>query len=214
MSPRAPVALILCLLVVACAPVPTRDVPTEDVDWREHRRQVSDLGRWQAEGRVALEVAGEREDEDEGYTGSMSWTQAEGTTDFRVRGPFGLGGFRVFGDEQGLWVRTSRGEDLMLADPVADMDAALGWHIPVRSMRHWVLGIPDPDGAARLELGERGLLRGLEQSGWRVTMGDYRPVQASPPLPHRVTMAGEGVSLRFVIHEWRVGDAAEPAAGP
>lgn len=200
--------LALFALVSACAPMRPQTVPDEAVDWARHRTAVAGIQDWTAEGRVAIELA------EDGFTGSMTWDQLGPGLDFRVRGPFGLGGFRVHGDHQRLWVLTSRGEEYLLTDPAADMQAALGWHLPVRALGHWIRGIPDPAAVASLRVGERGLLRSLEQQGWQVVLADYRTMEEGPSLPHSVEMTGEGVTLRFRIDTWQLGDRVPARAGP
>lgn len=166
--------------------------------WSEHKRHMQAVDGFRIEGRIALAVG------DDAYNGTVTWDQAWDTIDFRFRGPFGLGGIRIHGDEERLRVKTSSGEEFLLADPEADMQVKLGWSLPIHSMRSWILGIPDPDREHTPELSD-DLLVSLEQAGWTVEYEDYTTTADGIVVPRKVDMQGEGASLRFVIDDWRLG---------
>ena len=72
-----------------------------DVDWLERRDYMRQLDDWRMEGRLALKTGAD------GYNGTVSWEQIEDDLDFRFRGPFGIGGFRIHGDPEQLRVKTT-----------------------------------------------------------------------------------------------------------
>ena len=169
-----------------------------DETWKQHKTHMQALDGFRLEGRVALAVG------DEAYNGTVTWDQAWDTIDFRFRGPFGLGGIRIHGDEDRIRVKTSAGEEYLLDDPERDMEAQLGWSLPIHSMRAWILGVPDPDREASETLSD-DLLLSLGQAGWTVSYEEYTTTADGTVVPRKVDMEGEGASLRFVIDEWRLG---------
>jgi outer membrane lipoprotein LolB len=176
--------------------------------WEAHQQSISAIHTWDASGRVAADLGGET------ASGSVDWSQSFDMVDFRFRGPFGVGGFQIQGDDDRLRVRTSRGDDFILEDPVEDMRMQLGWVLPVRAMRYWILGIPAPtsdgEGPLTMAFTTEGELVALDQDGWRIDLSDYQD-RAGHHLPGKVNMAGDGVELRFVIDSWEpfVDDGAE-----
>jgi hypothetical protein len=70
-----------------------RDKLGESVEpqWLERRDALRAIEDWRLEGRLSLKAGRD------GYNGTLSWEQAGGEIDFRFRGPFGFGGFRIHG---------------------------------------------------------------------------------------------------------------------
>ena len=65
------------------------------------------------------------------------------------------------------------------------MRKALGWNVPLRDLRAWVLGLRADGGVAELDFGTNRLPSLLRQDGWAV---DYRQwdMTRQPPLPQKV----------------------------
>ena len=99
-----------------------------DADWLERRDELRAIDDWRVEGRLSLQAGRD------GYNGTLSWEQAGNDVDFRFRGPFGFGGFRIHGDLEKLRVKTTTGTEMYLKDPEEDMKESFGWSIPVHSM--------------------------------------------------------------------------------
>jgi outer membrane lipoprotein LolB len=207
LSTLALCAIVLLLEGCVTPPETTVDVAPDPARWAAHQATMDTIHGWEAEGRVAADFAGDS------ASGSVTWSQSFDLVDFRFRGPFGFGGFQIQGDDERLRVRTSRGEDFILSDPIEDMRVQLGWVLPVRSMRYWILGVPapTPDGAAAASLAfaPDGELVALMQDGWQVDLSDYQE-RSGYLLPRKVVMQTDGVELRFVIDTWapELGDSA------
>ena len=71
-------------------------------------------------------------------------------------------------DEHFLFGDVEAGAQHVLQDAERELQWRYGWTIPVRSLRYWALGIPDPSVPATTELDEQGRLQTLEQNNWRV----------------------------------------------
>jgi outer membrane lipoprotein LolB len=200
------VAILTILVTGGCVTPPQITVATapEPARWEAHRSAIQAIQTWEAEGRVAADFAGDS------ASGSVNWSQSFDLVDFRFRGPFGIGGFRIYGDGDRLRVRTSRGDDFILEDPIEDMRVQLGWALPVRAMRYWIVGIPDPGRPADLAFLPSGALVALVQDGWEVDFADFEE-RAGFTVPRKVSMRGDGVELRFVIDRWapEAGDRVE-----
>ena len=133
--------IIGVLFVVAlggCVSPPDRIGEAIGADWLERRDYLRTLDDWRMEGRIALRAGRD------GYNGTLSWEQFEDDLDFRFRGPFGFGGFRIHGDVDRLRIKTTGGDEMLLSDPQAEMEERFGWSLPVYSMRFWIVGVSDP----------------------------------------------------------------------
>ncbi len=199
------VAFGFVLISVAGGCVTTTPIgPADHAAWAEHSASISSLSEWRLEGRAGLTV------DQDGYNGTLSWEQLYEDIDFRVRGPFGIGGMRIHGGPEQLRVKTSQGEVFFLEDPVPDMEKQLGWSIPLRSMPFWLRGLPDPKTAGVEQIDENGLLRRLEQEGWRITYDQYREVEGID-LPRKMTLQGDRVRIKLIVDNWNLpGAGSDP----
>ena len=168
-------------------------------EWLERRDTLRALDDWQLEGRLSLKAGRD------GYNGTLSWEQSGSDIDFRFRGPFGFGGFRIHGDQERLRLKTTTGTEMYLNDPEADMESRFGWSVPVYSMRYWIVGVSDPDEPASEIVDGDGLLAELEQHGWSVTYDGYREHEGLL-LPRKILMEKGDVRIRMVADRWRVAD--------
>jgi outer membrane lipoprotein LolB len=179
--------------------VTSRDRIGESIDstWLERRDLLRDLDDWRMEGRIALRNGSD------GYNGTLSWEQLEDDLDFRFRGPFGFGGFRIHGDLERLRVKTTRGDEFYLKDPEVEMRDRFGWSVPVYNMRYWIVGVSAPDSVADEIVDEDGLLTELAQGGWEVRYDGYRDYDGLP-LPRKIVMEQGDVQIRVVTDRWRM----------
>ncbi len=92
---------------------------------------------------------------------------------FSFRGPLGAGAFNLDGSPPDLLLQTGSGEVQRLVDPEAELRERFGWSAPFASLRHWMIGLPDPASDAATAVDEAGLLRSLDQAGWSVSYDRY-----------------------------------------
>lgn len=204
---RTLLVVITIHFLAAC--VSTRDPMTtpSDAQWTQRRERLQALEEWELRGRISLSTA------DDALSGTLTWRQLFGDMDFRFRGPLGIGGMRINGDEHQLRVKTSSGEEFYLTDPVVDLENRFGWHVPLYSMRHWVLGVPSTGGSAALEeLDGQGRLSSLEQDGWAVRYESYRQA-GGEQLPRKLIMENGDIRIRLVVDRWSFMDDGVELSG-
>ncbi len=189
------VGVLALIALGGCASPRDRVGVAAGTDWPERRDFLRQLDDWRLEGRLALKSGGD------GYNGTLTWEQMEDDVDFRVRGPFGVGGFRIHGDRKQLRIETTRGDEYLLSDPEAEMAQELGWSLPVHSMRYWIVGVSDPEAAAEETVDDHGMLVELSQGGWDIRYDGYEAASGTL-LPRKIVMQSGDVRIRLVADRW------------
>ncbi|NIQ26669.1 MAG: outer membrane lipoprotein LolB, partial [Gammaproteobacteria bacterium] len=116
-------------------------------DWENRRSTLARLDDWAFNGRIGV-AAG-----DDGFSGSLRWTQDGERFEATVSGPLGIGTVRLEGNGRRVQLTDKDGNRTVLDDAERDLYLRYGWTIPVQSLRYWALGIPDPALPAETELG-------------------------------------------------------------
>ena len=191
-------AAALPLLLVACAPVVRMKGDAGLLNDQAMREQaLAHADHWTLQGRLGVS------DGKTGGTGSFSWTQNGDQYEFVLRGPAISGmNFRLSGGPDGALLEGLDGGPVHGSDAEVLMHKALGWDVPLRDLRAWVLGLRVDSGPAELSFGTDRLPSLLQQDGWAV---DYREWDATrkPPLPTKVYAGKPPYTVRLSIESWQ-----------
>jgi outer membrane lipoprotein LolB len=190
-------AAALPLLLAACvAPVRMKgDAGLLDAQ-RARERALAHADHWILQGRLGVS------DGKDGGSGSFSWTQNGDGYEFVLRAPITGKSFRLSGDAAGALLEGLEPGPLRGPDAEALMRKALGWEVPLRDLRAWVLGLRADSGPAELDFGANRLPSLLRQDGWAV---DYREWDAArtPPLPTKVYAERPPYKVKLSIESWQ-----------
>jgi outer membrane lipoprotein LolB len=182
--------LLAVLLVAGCATTPAP----------RSSQSAATVTAWQLNGRVSL-TRGE-----EGWHAGLYWQEQADTFYLRISGPLGQGGFQLNGDVRGVVLVDADGQTFAARDVDALLVQVTGWQLPVRGLRYWIRGLPEPAaGTVHTTRDEAGQLRRLEQSGWTVNYQRYQLVD-DILLPAKLQLLHDDVSVRIVIDQWELGD--------
>ncbi len=192
------IVLALALFSAACGNLARRPVNTEFSvrNWEIHRTTLAAVQSFKLHGRLA-------ESGLTGARGDIDWTQGGERFDVHVSGPLGVGALAISGDHRSVEIRTKDGV-FVTGTPESFMQQKLGWSLPLKELRYWVLGLPAPDrdrGELSLILDDAGRAQTIKQAGWTVGFEEYQIV-GTLFLPRKLSLSNGERSFRIVIDNW------------
>ncbi len=188
--------LLLCLLLAGCALNPRIPAPPANVAavaWAEREAALQSLDHWSLDGRVAAAF------DTQGWQASITWRQAAGLSELHLSGPLGVGAHQVRLSPEGVSIDGGPVRDDLL-DPA---QTRLGFEVPLRSLRYWLLGVPDPSTAATVlrDAGDRAAQ--IQQLDWTIALDRYRSVDGDR-LPGQIVITRTGTRVRIIVDHWNV----------
>ncbi len=196
---RCAAAAALALALAGCAG--PRPVPDDRAAaWSELSERLRSLTQWRAEGRIAVRGNGE--------PGTVNFTWIESPRrgfSLRLEGPWGQNVGRLDVEPARVALTTRDGRRFVGTDPATLVERLYGWQIPVRALRHWLIGLPG-DGRD-YTLDRYGRLATLEWRGWRIDYRRHRGVDGLDlPVDLRARRSGDGTEIRVAVDRWQVAD--------
>jgi len=164
-------------------------------DWAGRRQALESARDWEFSGRIAVSAG------DDGFNGKIRWQQHGDGFQITVGGPLGIGTVRIEGDGQRIVHTDKDGVVTEMQDAEQDLLMRYGWTIPVRSLRFWALGIPDPAVAAETQLDSEQRLARLGQGGWTVQIVRYRD-GGGQSMPGLLSANNAATRVRIVFDKW------------
>jgi outer membrane lipoprotein LolB len=198
-------AAALPLLLAACAhkeavrPQPKADYAQLLNEQRAREHLLVKTDHWVLQGKIG--VSGEVNGKKDGGSGTLTWTQNGDNYEFVVRGPVGSKSFKLTVTPVGATLEGLDGGPQRSPDVESLVQNALGWHVPLRDLRAWVLGTRADAGPAELTFGDNGLPSTLTQDGWTVSYPAWDTTR-EPAVPSKVFASNPPYSVRLSVESW------------
>ena len=141
-------------------------------------------------GRISINHHGER------HSAGLHWTHHAKSDEILLLTPLGQTAARVYRDDHNATLDEGK-QHYQDVDAESLMEQALGWHLPMQGLHHWVLGMADPDSPAQIERADNGQISMLHQNGW-----DVKFLRYSGSLPSRLQLNHEDMQVQLLIDEW------------
>ncbi len=181
-----------CFLVYlsACTSVPTVPAGKYSITGKEH---LYDVKVWQLDGRIAINAP------KDSWSAQIEWHHSPSEEKLKLSGPLGQGGVAVNLAGETVSIDRGNGRVQTSNDPEQFINQQLGIVVPLRSLRYWAIGVPEPD------LDFQTTADGFFQSGWLI---DYKEMVAAgnEVLPQKLTVTNRHVKLKLVVDQWNLND--------
>ncbi|MDP1773321.1 MAG: lipoprotein insertase outer membrane protein LolB [Methylobacter sp.] len=180
----------LIFLLSACSVVPVEP----DAHYsRAAMLHLYELEHWSFEGRLALTG------QNDSWSANISWEHSPEAEKIKLSGPFGQGAVVI--SLAGNVVTIDRGGDDVQTStrPEEFINQQLGMFVPVRSLRYWVVGLPEPSHSYK------DTDAGFNQAGWLSEYKQMQPVDDGA-MPHKMMVMNRLVKLKLIIDHWVLND--------
>jgi outer membrane lipoprotein LolB len=149
---------------------------------------------WTLDGRVAVQTA------QDGWSANLHWEHDRAQDRVRISGPFSQGAVSVVLQGDLIYINEGNGKTEVSRDPDTALRERVGFPVPLRSLRYWLLGVPaQHTDTAAVTTGE-----GFVQQGWTLNYsGAYQADGFT--LPARMVANNEHAKLKLVVDSWGVG---------
>lgn len=179
------------LLLPACSMLTT----TPDIAYRSTnvQRELYALQHWAFEGRIAITG------KNDSWSANVNWEHSSNEDLIKLSGPLGQGGAIIHLNAAGVIIDHGGGEVQSSAEVESFISQQVGLSVPVKSLRYWVIGVPDE--LQSVTVTEKG----FEQAGWQ---NQYKAMQSVSGyvLPRNMTVTNDTVKLKLFIDQWIVDD--------
>lgn len=190
---------VLCaaVLLAGCAPALVKQKGDAAMRAAQRKRATALAGadHWTIQARLGVS------DGHHGGSGDLTWVQDGTRYVFTLRAPITGRSFELRGGPGGAELQGLKGGPVYGADAQRLLARALGWQVPMRQLRRWVLGLRARGSGARLAFGADGLPSQIVQDGWTVQYPAWY-AQRDPALPRKVFAQRADYRVRVVIESW------------
>lgn len=184
-------ALASGLFVLAgCTPGPIRPPPAT-----VSLSGPAALQNWTLDGRIAVRGR------DDAWQANLFWDHDPHQDRIRLSGPLSQGVVSVILQNNLIYINEGEGRAQLSKDPDAALREKLGFAVPFRSLRYWILGIPDPSQPVETLKPADGAAQAFRQGDWTVQV-DRRIEAAGHQLPQKLLTQGLGFSLKLIVDQW------------
>ena len=185
------------LLMLACAALlagckTTQPRPTGPLaPWNERVTTLAQARTWGLDGRAAAALG------QQGWQASLDWRQSGDSSELHLAGPLGIGALVLNMSPAGLALNGAEPSPAV----AAQLEARLGFELPLENLRFWLLGIPNPEVPFELTRNASDRAQHLSQAGWSIDYDQYRP-QGGDELPARIVLTRADARVRIAVDRW------------
>lgn len=190
-------ALLCAALMGGCATRPRVALAPADGEQRLSSRESALFERthFSLNGRIAVSNG------NDGGSGRFFWEQRGQAFTLRFVAPVGTQNWRIESQPGQALLIESSGAVRVAATADELLQRELGWRVPSRSLRYWILGMRAPESDATPSFDEAGNLSSLSQAGWQIDYLRFDQTQ-QPPLPTKLFARSGKNEVRISIRTW------------
>ena len=183
--------LLSGFFLIACSP---EHIKETEIYSKGSKESLYHLKQWAFDGRLALKT------KTDSWQANISWKHSIDEENIKLTGPLGQGAtyIRLYGNR--VSIERGDGKILISDHPEDFINQELGMFVPVKALRSWVTGIPDPS----IHIIE--MVNGFKQAEWMIEYDQMQDVGVYS-MPRKVAVTNAKLKLKLVIDQWNINDA-------
>jgi len=194
------IIVLMSFMISSCATSSDIDVSQDIPAFNQQQIQLelTNISDWKISGVIGIKYNGKAD------SANYIWQQNGDNFYIKIYGPLGVGAVEISGDKNSVELTDSDGKKTKSANVDNLLNQKLGWSVPVSGLIYWVKGIAQPNENKYTKYDQKNLLESLEQDGWDIDYKDYKLINGKYPLPSKVFMSRDGVTIKVIIKSWEV----------
>jgi outer membrane lipoprotein LolB len=191
--------LFILFLLGACTGVTVKEPLTDkQAAYQDRSAKLADVVEWSLLGRISLD------DGDQGGSGRLQWDVKTDNSELDFHGAMGRGAWHLDIGPEAATLKEANGTEQTAPDVNGLVQDNLGWHIPMDALHWWVRGMSAPGASEEMELDPDGLLKSLDQLGWKVSFSRYES-KTGFLLPRKLIATRDDYRVKLAISRWQMG---------
>ncbi|MBT4837352.1 MAG: outer membrane lipoprotein LolB [Methylococcales bacterium] len=172
--------------------------PSLKEQWLLHIAEIQKLKQWQFSSRISVQHLTKR------WSAALFWQQNETNFEIKIIGPLGQGALLLKGDENNLSVNDGKNIKYFKNYTSSDIESLYGINIPIKQLRHWVIGNPMAD-FNLITLNDDDLLKKVEKDRWQLDITKYRDINGLS-LPKKMKITHPDWFIKLAILNWKISE--------
>ena len=194
------IIILISFLISACATNSDIDVPQDMPAFNQQQIQpkLMNISSWKISGVIGIKY------NDKADSANYIWQQKGADFYIKIYGPLGVGAVEINGDNNSVVLTDSDGKKTTSDNVENLLNQKLGWSVPVNGLVYWVKGITQPNTQKQTKYDQQNLLENLQQDGWDIDYKNYKLVDGKYPLPSKVFMTRDDITIKVIIKSWEL----------
>ena len=194
------IIIFISVFISACATNSELDIPlsTPAFNKQEIQSELTNISDWKISGVIGVKYNGKAD------SANYIWQQKGDNFYIKIYGPLGVGAVEIQGDKNSIELTDSDGKKTASDNVESLLNQKLGWSVPVNGLVYWVKGIAQPKTQKQTKYNRQNLLENLQQDGWNIEYKNYKLISSKYPLPSKVFMSRNDITIKVIIKSWEI----------
>ncbi len=178
------------LLLSACASLTTKQDGFYSHAARSH---LYDMQAWHLEGRIAITAP------NDSWSANIEWKHRPDSEKIKLSGPLGQGAVVIEVSDGVVKIDRGGGNIQTSTQPEHFIHQQLGMFVPLKSLRFWAIGLPEP----KEDFQET--VDGFVQDEWLIAYKELQQIGVES-MPHKMAVSNDKVKLKLIIDQWNLNE--------
>ena len=190
------IKIITCSMILSsCSALNLSDDLINVETQSSHYEFLEKLDNWEFRSRITIQT------NEKAFSGRLHWIQSNNNSYLTINGALGFGAIKIEIDNSRILLIDNNGIMTEFENPKEDIFNFYGWHIPIKSLKYWLLGISNPLVEKKISVDKNGYLSSLQQGDWLLTVSRYKRY-AGKNMPFILKINNFDTKITMVIDKW------------